>query len=166
MYVCPWWLRIGLATIPSHIYLPNTTPIRYLGRCLGIIGPNPCVSKSNRLFTCCDLLVFSWKMGVYSSYSSEVINSFSEVFNFNWLFLKFNRLICNESLILLIIDFGKYQNKCKWVNIWFNFLLWWHVFVPLVSVAHKNRFIKSHPIYFCASLVFFCWKPCPYIVSK
>jgi hypothetical protein len=28
-----------------------------------------------------------------------------------------------QSLYSLIGDFGKSQNKCKWFNIWFNFLL-------------------------------------------
>ena len=34
------------------------------------------------------------------------------------------------SLYSLIRDFEKSQNKCKWFNIWSNFLLWWHIFVP------------------------------------
>jgi hypothetical protein len=60
-----------------------------------ITGLDPRVSKSNRLHD--DILRFSfYEIGVYSTDSSKTINNFPAVLmNFNRLFLKLNRFICN-----------------------------------------------------------------------
>ena len=64
-------------------------------RFLVIIGWNPRFCKSNRLYV--HILQFSFlkKIGVYSINSSKTIGNFPEVLNFNRLFLKLNRFICN-----------------------------------------------------------------------
>ena len=52
------------------------------------------VCKSNRLHV--DILRFSFiKLGVYSIDSSKMVGNFLVVLNFNRLFLKINRFICN-----------------------------------------------------------------------
>ena len=48
------------------------------------------------------------------------------------------------SLYSLIRDFGKSQNNCKCLNIYFNFLLWWHVFVPIWLVPPMQITLLSH----------------------
>ena len=59
------------------------------------------------------------------------------------------------SLYSLIGDSGKSQNICKWFNIWSNFFLWWHVFVPNWLVPPTQISLLSHIEYtylcFCCS---------------
>ena len=59
------------------------------------------------------------------------------------------------SLYSLIGDFGKSQNKCKWFNIWSNFLLWWHIFVPNWLVPSMWISLLSHIEYICVFLVIY-----------
>jgi hypothetical protein len=66
-----------------------------------------------------------------------------------------------ESLGLLIGDFGKSQNKCKWFNIWSNLLLWWHVFVTNWLVPPTRINLLSHIEYIFVFSLFFSWKSCP-----
>jgi hypothetical protein len=55
-----------------------------IGRFLGIISRYSSASKCNWLHVV-----------IYSIDSSEMMGSFPEVLNFNWLFLKLNCFICN-----------------------------------------------------------------------
>ena len=64
------------------------------GRFLGIIGQNPSVSKSNRLLILI-FGVFIYYIEVCSIDSHLMMGSFPEALNFNWLFFKLNRFICN-----------------------------------------------------------------------
>ena len=65
---------------------------------LGIVGQDPSDSKSNRLhidiFRCCFHSFESFE--VCSIDSSKMISNSPEVSNFNQLFLKLNRFICNS----------------------------------------------------------------------
>jgi len=65
------------------------------GKFLGIVGQVPSVCKSSRLHV--DILEFCFhSFEVYSSInSSKLIGNSPEVSNFNWLFLKLNRFVCN-----------------------------------------------------------------------
>jgi hypothetical protein len=61
---------------------------------MGMIGWNPSVCESNRLHV--DILRYSFvEFKVYSINSYKMIGKFPAVLNFNQLFLKLNRLICN-----------------------------------------------------------------------
>ena len=64
------------------------------GILLGIIGQNPGVSKSNRLHVVI-FQFFFYDTGAYSIDSSKMMGNFPEVLDFNRLFLKLNRFICN-----------------------------------------------------------------------
>ena len=66
-----------------------------LGKCLGIVSQDPHDSKSSRLHV--DIFRFCFFIYlVYSSIdSSKMMGHSPEVSNFNWLFLKLNRFICN-----------------------------------------------------------------------
>ena len=63
-------------------------------RFLGITDWDPSVCKSNRLHV--HIVQFSFiKFGVYSIYSSKMTGDFLAILNFNRLFLKLDRFICN-----------------------------------------------------------------------
>ena len=65
------------------------------GEILGITGQDPSVSKSNHLHV--DIFrFFLYLSQVYSIDSSRMMGNFPDVFNFNRLFLKLNRFICNK----------------------------------------------------------------------
>ena len=71
-----------------------SSPKQWSGRFLGITGWDLGVCKSNRLHV--HILWFSFiKIGIYSMISSRMIGNFPTILNFNWLFLKLNRFICN-----------------------------------------------------------------------
>jgi hypothetical protein len=60
----------------------------------------------------------------------------------------------HPSLYLLIKDFGKSQNNCKWFKFIVQFVtVITCVCAKLVRAAHANRFIKSHWIYICVFLI-------------
>ena len=69
----------------------NQCPDRFLGT----IGQNPSVSTSNRLHVVIVLLDFLYWLGVYSIDFPRMKRNFLEILNFKWLFLKFERFICN-----------------------------------------------------------------------
>ena len=69
-------------------------PHQWSGRFLGITGRDPSVCKSNRLH-CSHPPVFLYKNGVCSINSSRMIGKFPAVLNFNRLFLRLDRFICN-----------------------------------------------------------------------
>ena len=59
-----------------------------------VVGQDPSDSKSNRLHV--EILRFCFHtFDVFSIESSKMIGKFPEVLNFNQLFLKLNRFICN-----------------------------------------------------------------------
>jgi hypothetical protein len=59
-----------------------------------IVGQDPCDSKSSPLHV--DIFRFSFhSFEAYSRDSSKMMGNFREVLNFNRLFLKLNRFICN-----------------------------------------------------------------------
>ena len=62
---------------------------------LGFVSQNPSDSKSNQLNIDMILPVLLYSVEVYSRDSSNIIGNSPEVSNFNWLFLKLNRFICN-----------------------------------------------------------------------
>ena len=65
------------------------------GEIFGIIGQDPSVSKSNQLHV--DIFRFFFYLSqVYSIDSSRMMGNFPEVLNFNRLFLKLNRFVCNK----------------------------------------------------------------------
>ena len=64
------------------------------GKFLGMVGQDPSDSESNRLHV--DIFWFCFHTSeVYSIDSSKMICKFPAVLNFNRLFLKLNRFICN-----------------------------------------------------------------------
>ena len=64
------------------------------GKFLGMVGQDPSDSESNRLHV--DIFWFCFRTSeVYSIDSSKMICKFPAVLNFNRLFLKLNRFICN-----------------------------------------------------------------------
>ena len=65
-----------------------------LGNFLGTVNQDPSDSKSNRLHV---VIFWFWfhSFEVYSIDSSKMIGNPPKVSNFNWLFLKLNRFICN-----------------------------------------------------------------------
>ena len=69
---------------------------QWSGRFLAIITREilASVCKPSRMF---DILRFSflYKVGIYAINSSRMIGNFPAVLNFNRLFLKLNRFICN-----------------------------------------------------------------------
>ena len=77
-------------------------PLQWSGRVLGMIsGWDPSVCKSNRWHV--DILrdFLYYSIGVlYSINSSKMIGNFPAVSNFNWLFLKLYRFICNQLPVL------------------------------------------------------------------
>ena len=80
----------------SGIYPLNEVVLEVIS-VLGVLGHN--LSRSYcfhvRLVTCCDLSTFLYYIEVFSINSSKLVGNFLEVYNFNWLSLKLNRLICN-----------------------------------------------------------------------
>ena len=67
---------------------------QWSGRFLGMTGCDPSVCKSNRWHV--DMLRFSFTKLRYILWnSSKMIGNFPAVLNFNQLFLKLNRFICN-----------------------------------------------------------------------
>jgi hypothetical protein len=88
---------------------------------LGIIGQNPCVSKSNR-WHCVVLFWFSLLIEIYSIDSSNKVHNYPEVLNFNQLFLKLNQII--------ICNYTKYDIQC-------------HQFSLSCSILIVNRNIVS-----------------------
>ena len=62
------------------------------GEILGIIGQDPSVSKSNQL----PVDIFMFFLCLYCLYHFKMIGKFSEVLNFNQLFLKLNWFVCNK----------------------------------------------------------------------
>ena len=64
------------------------------GKFLGIVGQDPCDSKSSQLHV--DIIRFFFhSFEVYSRYSSKMIGNSPEISNFNRLFLKLDPFICN-----------------------------------------------------------------------
>ena len=101
LFIPPYVLSLSLSIImgmtPTQlltIISLTHTQRQWSGRFLGITGWNPSDYKSNRLHV--HILRFSFvKLGVYYIDSSKMIGNFLVDFNFNWLFLKLNRFICN-----------------------------------------------------------------------
>ena len=86
---------------------------RFLGRFLDMANWDPSVCKSNRLHV--DILQVSFiTLGISSKNSYKMIGNFPAVVNFNRLFLKLNRFICNKLPVLpdhrsraqLLVAFG------------------------------------------------------------
>ena len=63
---------------------------------LGLIGEDPSVSKSIPLHASDSLLSIQ---GIFHTDSSKMIGTFPKLVNFNWLFLKLNRFICNYTFV-------------------------------------------------------------------
>ena len=81
--------------LPNHLFSPVIAIMHQCsGRFLGITGWNASIYKSNWLLVHILRLSFI-KFGVYSIDSSKMIGNFPVVVNFNRLFLKLNRFICN-----------------------------------------------------------------------
>ena len=75
-------------------------PHQWSGKFLGIItGWDPSVLQVQPV-TCWHPPVFLYKIGIYSIDSSKMIGNFLAVLNFNQLFFKLNRFICNKRPVL------------------------------------------------------------------
>jgi hypothetical protein len=86
-------MRSGWAP-KCHLPISLLCPQRFWS----IINGDRSVSKSIWLRVI--FRVFPFQFEVYSLDSSKTISKFPAVFNFKRLFLKLNRLICNEQLVL------------------------------------------------------------------
>ena len=89
----PFFFRLAHFSLDMkhEIYWFETVP----GKFLGIVSQDPSDSKSNRLHV--DIFRFCFHSFdiVYSIDSFKMISNLSKVSNFNRLFLKLNRFICN-----------------------------------------------------------------------
>ena len=99
------------------------------------VGQDPSASKSNRLH------VHIFRFGCFHSFdvyyvdSSRMIGKSLEVFNFNRLFLKLNRFICNQPPVLsrtLVPSSMTYLNQPR--------VFEWYV----VGCGSKNKYQKIH----------------------
>ena len=87
-------LRLDFPTQDAYCLPTYRLWTQYPGRIWGIIGQDPSDSKSNRHHVEIFRFLIDWFRYILQI-SSKMMGNFPEVLNFNRLFLKVNRFVCN-----------------------------------------------------------------------
>ena len=95
----------------------------------------PRVVKFNRLHV--DIIRFFFIELKYSTYSSKMMRNFLEILNFNRLFLKLNRFICNKPSVLPLhwSRMVGVEKEAADANVLWEYSPYWGIFVQIISVS-------------------------------
>ena len=85
--------RLDLQALGSQPDMPRNLPDHWIGETLALpVEILVVVSLTGYMFTSSGFPLLNWG---YSIDSSKMIGNFPVILNFNWLFLKLHRFICN-----------------------------------------------------------------------